>query len=631
MTAPSILAYSLLLFFPVLTSAQQDPSDNQTITIPVNQTHTAAVNLTLSQNTTLPIRLSGDGFLLIEYIPNEEALRVSRFDEGLPNLLLSLSNTPNDIPYITTGKATDANDQKEFDYDCNATFPCFKNFSLVDAESFYTRSTRASLVHRLPPASTSPTYYATLLNYDRTPPDATPSASPTINGELRMTFSVNRTCPGYIGETKDQCFGSGECVPDGCDCDPKVGGRVCEADVFTEKNDIPTVPQPADGWTVPPYGNGTVIEVQGFQTKYFVWNNSQMGHVGVRFFFRVIEGDRLNVRVMARRMTSKPRNQILDEPPLLPTEFDSKDSCKPFPGGRDLAFVCLVELSKESENQVTLAIVSDSAKAQRSTRSVVSFRSETCGGALSGRRSCTIGVFPWLVVPLSVVIISITGLATLIMLWLDRRHGFTDPVDRLSEKELDRMYPKRKFGDRDSDLQSEEEECLICLSPFERGEFVRQLQCKHMYHSDCLDPWLIQNNASCPTCRADVRLDHLSDKRYLRKIVTVFLWPIVLVRRVRERRTERRSNETGPVGRDVSGDIETGQRSLTVDNVRDSESGSGQTVEVENSNYRVVPGIQDSATAVEIANQEVDNSAAGPRNEGHSVDAKSTPGLGSEG
>ena len=47
-------------------------------------------------------------------------------------------------------------------------------------------------------------------------------------------------------------------------------------------------------------------------------------------------------------------------------------------------------------------------------------------------------------------------------------------------------------------------ECVVCLDAIREGEPVKRLPCGHVFQSSCIDPWLLEEKAVCPTCRKGV-------------------------------------------------------------------------------------------------------------------------------
>ncbi|CBY33486.1 unnamed protein product [Oikopleura dioica] len=45
--------------------------------------------------------------------------------------------------------------------------------------------------------------------------------------------------------------------------------------------------------------------------------------------------------------------------------------------------------------------------------------------------------------------------------------------------------------------------CPVCMDDLAQEDQVRRLPCLHILHSDCIDPWLKDNN-ECPTCKFDI-------------------------------------------------------------------------------------------------------------------------------
>ena len=47
-------------------------------------------------------------------------------------------------------------------------------------------------------------------------------------------------------------------------------------------------------------------------------------------------------------------------------------------------------------------------------------------------------------------------------------------------------------------------ECVICMNEFVIGDTMRFLPCLHVYHTVCIDDWLMRGSFTCPSCMEPV-------------------------------------------------------------------------------------------------------------------------------
>lgn len=71
-----------------------------------------------------------------------------------------------------------------------------------------------------------------------------------------------------------------------------------------------------------------------------------------------------------------------------------------------------------------------------------------------------------------------------------------------TETMLDENTTVKLYKDIDDDIKSRFTTCNICLSDFKDEDLIRLIKCVHIFHKDCIDPWLLNESYSCPVCRS---------------------------------------------------------------------------------------------------------------------------------
>ncbi|KAF9138730.1 hypothetical protein BG015_002274 [Linnemannia schmuckeri] len=87
------------------------------------------------------------------------------------------------------------------------------------------------------------------------------------------------------------------------------------------------------------------------------------------------------------------------------------------------------------------------------------------------------------------------GLDDVITQMMEMQGRQNGPV-ALSEEAINEL-PQHTLTSEELDAKTE---CSVCKDEFERQDTCTQLKCKHIFHEDCIKPWL-KTSATCPTCR----------------------------------------------------------------------------------------------------------------------------------
>uniref|UniRef100_A0A8C2VDF0 RING-type domain-containing protein n=2 Tax=Chinchilla lanigera TaxID=34839 RepID=A0A8C2VDF0_CHILA len=74
---------------------------------------------------------------------------------------------------------------------------------------------------------------------------------------------------------------------------------------------------------------------------------------------------------------------------------------------------------------------------------------------------------------------------------------------RKATKEVIDQLPLHTVKHEEKDADLDAENCAVCIEHFKVNDLIRILPCKHIFHSICIDPWLLDHR-TCPMCKLDV-------------------------------------------------------------------------------------------------------------------------------
>lgn len=71
------------------------------------------------------------------------------------------------------------------------------------------------------------------------------------------------------------------------------------------------------------------------------------------------------------------------------------------------------------------------------------------------------------------------------------------------ENDLCDLDSTTRQNQNDELLNNDLSTCAICIDDMEDEDLVRGLTCGHIFHSECIEPWLLKRRACCPLCKYD--------------------------------------------------------------------------------------------------------------------------------
>ena len=94
---------------------------------------------------------------------------------------------------------------------------------------------------------------------------------------------------------------------------------------------------------------------------------------------------------------------------------------------------------------------------------------------------------------------------------MDRERMVENTMMEMAMREsLDQYKTQEKKPDVELCVEGElatkdhlDKSCVICKSDFELDEKITVLECKHIFHTECISEW-IKYKSECPTCRAKI-------------------------------------------------------------------------------------------------------------------------------
>nr|XP_046175670.1 RING finger protein 150 [Oncorhynchus gorbuscha] len=111
-------------------------------------------------------------------------------------------------------------------------------------------------------------------------------------------------------------------------------------------------------------------------------------------------------------------------------------------------------------------------------------------------------------VSISFIILMIISLAWLVFYYIQRfryvnaRDRYQRRLGDAAKKAISKLQV-RTIRKGDGETESDFDNCAVCIEGYKPNDVVRILPCRHLFHKNCVDPWLLDHR-TCPMCKIDI-------------------------------------------------------------------------------------------------------------------------------
>lgn len=78
---------------------------------------------------------------------------------------------------------------------------------------------------------------------------------------------------------------------------------------------------------------------------------------------------------------------------------------------------------------------------------------------------------------------------------------FSVPKPIINMETLNKKCPLRCNGMNNKSESQFLESCAVCIEELDNNKLHRELPCKHVFHPECVDQWLLKSDGRCPMCK----------------------------------------------------------------------------------------------------------------------------------